>query len=43
MSTNATADLAPDNLPGPRAIDSMNHVVPADRGRVIVASSHGGL
>jgi hypothetical protein len=27
----------------PRAIDSMNHVTPADRGRVIVASSHGGL
>lgn len=28
---------------GPRAIDSMNHVTPADRGRVVVASSHGGL
>jgi hypothetical protein len=27
----------------PRAIDSMNHVTSADRGRVIVASSHGGL
>lgn len=26
-----------------RAIDSMNHVTTADRGRVVVASSHGGL
>jgi len=26
-----------------RAIDSMNHVTAADRGRVVVASSHGGL
>jgi hypothetical protein len=32
-----------EEMLGPRAIDSMNHVTPADRGRVIVASSHGGL
>ncbi len=32
-----------DDAAAPRTIDSMNHVTPADRGRVIVASSHGGL